>query len=110
VQVKNVGLHIGGGPNDEASRAPFQAAVGRHFDELRGCYRLVDEPEQGGVFGVDLRIPREGGKPTIQAKRTAMGGEKFRQCVVDVFSSVEFEPPPRGPTVISYSVRFGLGD
>ena len=110
VRVKNVGLHIGGGPNDDATKAPFQAAVERHFDELRGCYRLVNKPESGGVFGVDLRIPGQGGKPTIQAKRTAMGGEEFRKCVLDVFARVEFQPPARGPTVISYSVRFELDD
>jgi hypothetical protein len=110
VRVRNVGLHIGGGPNDDATKAPFQAAVARHFGELRGCYRLVGKPGSGGVFGVDLRIPSQGGKPTIQAKRTAMGGEQFRQCVLDVFARVEFEPPPRGPTVISYSVRFEIGD
>ncbi len=110
VRVKNVGLHIGGGPNDEATKAPFQAAVERHFGDLRGCYRLVSKPEQGGVFGVDLRIPGQGGKPTIQAQRTAMGGEDFRQCVSDVFARVEFERPSRGPTVISYSIRFDLED
>ena len=110
VQITNVGLHVGGGPNDEATKAPFQSAVAHHFDELRGCYRLVDKPERGGVFGVDLRIPGQGGKPAIQAKRTAMGGEEFRQCVLDVFGQVEFARPPRGPTVISYSVRFALDD
>jgi hypothetical protein len=110
VRVTNVGLHIGGGPNDEAAKAPFKAAVARHFDGLRSCYRLVEKPESGGVFGVDLRIPGQGGKPTIQAQRTGMGGAEFRQCIADVFARVEFEAPPRGPTVISYSIRFDLDD
>ena len=51
VIVKNIGLHIGGGPNDEASKAPFVRAIEARFDELRACYRKIGEPGKGGVFG-----------------------------------------------------------
>jgi hypothetical protein len=109
VRVANVGLHIGGGPNDAATKAPFQAAIARHFDEFRRCYALVENPGKGGVFGVDLRIPREGGPAKVQGSRTAMSGAPFRECVLGVFSKVEFARPPRGPTVISYSIEFTVG-
>lgn len=108
VIVRNVGLHIGGGPNDDASKAPFQRALEAHFDALRGCYRKIGEPGKTGVFGVDLSIPRDGGKPDVQNPRTGLQGPKFRECVLAVFGNVEFEPPARGPTVISYSVEYSL--
>lgn len=109
VRVTNVGLHVGGGPNDAASKAPFQDAVAAHFDDFRRCYALVGEPGSEGVFGVDLRIPREGGQAAVQASRTGMKGGPFRACVLDVFSRVRFSRPARGPTVISYSLRYSVG-
>jgi len=109
VTVENVGLHIGGGPNDEASKAPFKRAIETHFDEFRRCYTKVSEPGSGGVFGVDLRIGRDGGRPEIRDARTGMGGTEFRDCVRGVFAQVEFDKPARGPTVISYSIKFSVG-
>lgn len=106
VVVKNIGLHVGGGTNTDAEKAPFRAAVEKHFDELRACYRHVSDPLKGGVFGLDLRIGRDGGKAKVSQPRTSMKGEEFRKCVFDVFQSVEFDKPAKGPTVISYSVRF----
>lgn len=106
VLVKNIGLHVGGGTNTDAEKAPFRAAVEKHFDELRACYRQVEDPLKGGVFGLDLRIGRDGGKAQVSQPRTSMKGEAFRKCVFGVFQSVEFDKPAKGPTVISYSVRF----
>lgn len=110
VTVRNVGLHIGGGSNDAASKEPFQNAIAARFEAFLTCYRQVAEPEQGGVFGVDLFIKREGGEPEVRQPRTSMQGEAFRACVVDVFESVVFERPARGPTVISYSLKFEVRD
>jgi hypothetical protein len=109
VVVENVGLHIGGGPNDEATKAPFKAAIAEHFAEFRQCYVKVEEPGKGGTFGVDLRIGRDGGQPKVEQPRTSMRGEQFKSCVLRVFSAVEFKKPPRGATVISYSLRFTVG-
>jgi hypothetical protein len=108
VVVENVGLHIGGGPNDDATKAPFLKAIEAHFDELRACYVKVQDPEKGGTFGVDLRIGRDGGRASVKQPRTGMKGTEFRECVLKVFESVEFEKPKRGPTMISYSVRYTL--
>ncbi|MGE0322771.1 MAG: hypothetical protein AB7K71_16470 [Polyangiaceae bacterium] len=106
VVVKNIGLHVGGGSNTDAEKAPFKEAVEKHFDELRACYKQVEDPLKGGIFGVDLKIGRAGGHPDVSQPRTSMKGQGFRDCVIGVFKSVEFEKPPKGPTVISYSVRF----
>jgi hypothetical protein len=108
VVIENVGLHIGGGPNDDASKAPIKAAVERRFEDLRKCYVHAEEPEKGGTFGVDLFIGRDGGKPELRQPRTGMKGNAFRECVKTAFASVQFEKPPKGPTVVSYSVRFKL--
>jgi hypothetical protein len=109
VKVENVGLHIGGGPNDDAAKAPFVAAVEKQFDGLRACYTKVEDPVKGGTFGVDLHIGRDGGKPKVKQPRTGMKGTGFRDCVVKVFEQVEFEKPKKGPTVISYSIKYSLG-
>jgi len=108
VKVENVGLHIGGGPNDDATKAPFQQAIEKHFVELRACYVKVEDPVKGGTFGVDFHIGRNGGKAQVKQPRTGMKGPEFRQCVLDVLESVEFDKPKKGPTVISYSVRYTL--
>lgn len=108
--MRNVGLHIGGGSNDAASKEPFQRAIAARFEAFLTCYRQVAEPEKGGVFGVDLFIKREGGEPEVRQPRTSMQGEAFRECVVDAFESVVFERPARGPTVISYSLKFEVRD
>ena len=110
VTVRNVGLHIGGQPNDAASKEPFQTAVAAKFEDFLACYRDVVEPEKGGTFGVDLFIRRAGGNPEVRQPRTGMKGEAFKECVVDVFRSVDFERPRYGPTVISYSIRFEVRD
>jgi hypothetical protein len=108
LEVETLGLHIGGGPNDDVARQAFVRAVESQFESFRRCYRLVDAPESGGVFGVDLYIGRDGGHPTVRDLRTGMRPEKFRRCVRDAFERVVFEKPARGPTVISYSLRFLL--
>jgi len=110
IRVRNVGLHVGGGPNDAAPKAPYQAAIAARFADFRRCYALIGTPGKGGVFGVDLRIPREGGRATVQGSRTGLGGAPFRDCVLAVFSAVEFAPPSTGTTVISYSLEFTVGD
>ncbi len=108
VVVKNIGFHIGGGTNTEEEKAPFRAALEQRFDDLRRCYKLVEDPAKGGVFGVDLRVGRNGGKATVSQPRTSMRGQPFRDCVIRTFESVEFQRPAKGPTVLSYSVRFSM--
>jgi biopolymer transport protein ExbD len=108
VKVEAVGLHIGGGPNDEATKAPFLHAIEQHFDELRACYVKAEDPEKGGTYGVDFNIGKGGGKAKLEQPRTGMKGPEFRKCVLGVFENVEFEKPKKGATVISYSVRFRL--
>jgi hypothetical protein len=106
--VENIGLHVGGGPNDAAGKEPFLRALGAQIEAFRLCYRQVEEPDRGGTFGVDLFIDRSGGHPNVRATRTRMKGEEFLECMVRAFENATFERPPKGPTLISYSVRFAL--
>lgn len=108
VRVENIGLHIGGGPNDDAHKEPYRKAIEPHFDDFRECYKKVDEPAKGGTFGVDLRVPREGGKPDVRQPRTGIKGQGFRDCMVSTFQTIDF-PPPHKPVVFSYSLRFRVG-
>ncbi len=106
LKVENIGLHVGGGPNDADSKAPFLRAIAERFPEFMDCYRKNEEPAKGGRFGIDLHIARAGGHPSVEQPRTAMHGPDFRACVSSVFESVEFQKPTHGPTTISYSLHF----
>lgn len=106
VSVKYIGLHVGGGPNDKATKAPFERAIARHFPELARCYATVARPGVAGTFGVDLLVPASGGRAQTSNSRTALPGDAFRDCVTHVFETVEFEKPKHGATKLSYAVRF----
>lgn len=105
LSVHSVGMHVGGGPNDKLGKAPFENAIERRFPDFLRCYRLVDAPEKGGTFGVDLRIERGGGHPSVSQPRSALGGDDFRACMITAFESIEF-PKLKKPSVVSYSLRF----
>lgn len=101
-------MHIGGGANDQKSKAPFLRAVEQQFPAFLECFRLTAEPGRGGTFGVDLRIAAKGGAPEVDEPRTAIAGDAFRECMLAAFSNVSFEPPGKA-IVVSYSLRFSLG-
>jgi hypothetical protein len=106
VKVANIGMHIGGGPNDAPTKEPIKRSVEPHFDEFRRCFALVDDPKKGGDFGVDIRIEREGGKARMSHPRTALKGNGFQECMMKAFEAVEFLRPKGGATMVSYSIRF----
>jgi hypothetical protein len=107
LKVQLSGLHIGGGPNDAVTKRPFIEVLESGFEPMRACYSHVEEPGKGGTFGVDLRVERNGGHPTVQSVRTAIKGDKFRTCVEQAFLALNFARPKK-PTVLSASVRFTL--
>jgi len=108
LKVENIGLHIGGGPNDAETKAPFLSAVAERFPSFMDCYRKNEDPAPGGRFGVDLHVARAGGHPRIEQPRTSLRGPDFRACLGGVFESVNFQKPKHGPTTLSYSLRFTL--
>lgn len=107
VKVKNIGMHIGGGPNDDVTKEPIKRSVEPHFDAFRRCFAKVDDQAKGGDFGVDVLIEGAGGKAKITHPRTALKGTGFEACVVTVFEAIEFLRPKGGKkTMVSYSIRF----
>lgn len=108
LRVENIGLHIGGGPNDAETKAPFLSAVAERFPSFMDCYRKNEDPAAGGRFGIDLHIARTGGHARLEQPRTALRGADFRACLSSVFETVDFQKPKKGPTTISYSLRFQL--
>ena len=106
VKIANIGMHIGGGPNDAATKDPIAKSVEPHFDEFRRCFALVDDPKHGGDFGVDILIEPDGGKAKVTGPRTRMKGNGFEDCVVKVFAGIEFLEPRFGKTMVSYSLQF----
>lgn len=108
IVIRHTGMHIGGGPNDEATKAPFKRAIEAHFDDFRLCYTKVAEPGRGGVIGVDLLVPAAGGKAELRDARSAVPGADFRECVLGVFRNIVFDKPSKGATVVSYSMEYSL--
>lgn len=108
LKVENIGLHVGGGPNDAETKAPFLNAIAERFPAFMDCYRKNEDPALGGRFGVDLHIGRAGGHPHLEQPRTSLRGPEFRSCLSTAFESVDFKKPKLGPTTISYSLRFTL--
>jgi hypothetical protein len=108
LKVEALGMHVGGGKNDAQEKAPFHRALERKFTAFMECYRLADDPWTGGSFGIDIKIPRAGGKPAVEQPRTKIRGAGFQECMVAAVADAAFEKPKAGPTVISYSVRFTL--
>jgi hypothetical protein len=106
VKIENIGMHIGGGPNDSVNKAPIADSVAPHFDEVRACWARVDDPARGGDFGVDLLIQPGGGRAKVTNPRTAIHPDAFKECVVAVFEKIDFQKPRKGLTMVSYSLRF----
>ncbi len=107
VKIANIGMHIGGGPNDAVTKEPIHSSVIPHYDEFRRCYALVEDPKKGGTFGIDLLIDKAGGKPkSVTKPRSPIKGPGFSECMVHAYEQIDFKKPKGGNTKVSYSVRF----
>lgn len=108
VVARSIGMHIGGGPNDAATKAPFLRTIEGGFDAVVACTRHVPADRRKGTFGIDLLVGKDGGRPEVTNPRTGIPGAEFRACVVAVFEGLAFERPKRGATKLSYSLRLGV--
>lgn len=109
ISIRHIGLHVGGGPNDDATRQPILRAFEQRTQEFLWCYRQVERPLRGGVYGVDLYVPAAGGNPEVRATRQRLGSPEFQECMGKAFQGVNLPRPPRA-TVVSYSLRFDVAD
>ncbi len=107
VEIKNVGMHIGGEDNSNEAKRPIRAEIAKHYDGLRRCYAQATDPAKTTTFGVDIRIPGAGGAPKVTNPRSGLKGEGVKECMVAVFEGVVFPKQPGGqPRMVSYSVEF----
>jgi len=106
VDVRSIGMHIGGGPNDDANKAPLLASIASHQDALGRCWAAL--PTRSKIeFGIDADVPANGGRARISRPRSTMNDAAFIACAVGVFEGIEFLPPKSGiKTTVSTSVRF----
>lgn len=106
INLKTIGLHVGGGPNDDATRKPLLALLELSFPDLQRCAaQLSPLPTQLTSFGIDLYVGAKGGHAEARQIRTRLGPEAFRVCVKQALTVLNFPAPPK-PRVISYSVAF----
>ncbi|MEM9696469.1 MAG: hypothetical protein AAGA56_28250, partial [Myxococcota bacterium] len=84
-----------------------RAVVAEHYDAMKRCWAMAEKPSRKATFGVDIRIPGEGGRPKISKPRSGLKGGGARACMVEVFERIEFPRQPRGvDRMVSYSVQF----
>ena len=105
LEVKTIGLHVGGGPNDSETRGRYVAIIESKLAEFKKCHLLTPDTNKKASFGVDLLLPTKGGRPKVKDYRTSLKGRDFQACVLGTFGQIRFPEVPR-PTVISYSLLF----
>ena len=105
--LASVGLHVGGALNREPHRSRLVRVFERQFDAFRSCHPRADRHTQGLSFGVDLLIPKAGGRAKVRQTRTRLEGKGFRACMHGAFEAIRFAPPPtERDEIVSYSVLF----
>lgn len=103
--LRTIGLHVGGGPNDDATRNKFIAPIERSFEAMLSCHTLAKNRDRNASVGVDLLLSPQGGKAKLQDLRTALGGDEFQDCIRKAFGEISFPKVVR-PTIVSYSMLF----
>lgn len=105
VDIHHIGMHIGGGPNDDATKEPFWKSIAAHHDDFAACWSKLPKP--GKVeFGIDALVPGKGGLAKIDRPRATVADAAFTACMQDVYTKIEFLPPRSGlATKVSASLR-----
>jgi hypothetical protein len=107
VTLATVGLHVDGKLDQEPHRSRLVKVFEREFGSFRRCHGRAERHERGASFGVDLFIPKSGGRAKVRQTRTRLENKAFRQCMLAAFESIRFAPPAsQRAEVVSYSVLF----
>jgi len=110
VEIRNVGMHIGGEKNTKEQKRPIRATISKHYDAMKRCWSKAVDPPDKATFGVDIRIEGEGGPAKITNPRNGLKGEGVTECLVGVFEAIEFPPQPHNlDRMVSYSIEFTKG-
>ncbi len=86
----------------------IQKYVRSRFGELRKCYETaqVKAPKIAGRIGVQFRISPEGRAYGATISQTDVPDPDFQDCVIRVFETFQFAPPPNGDLQIDYPIVF----
>jgi hypothetical protein len=107
VELATVGLHVAGPLSAEPERRRLVRTLERNFAAFRRCHELAKPHEQNLSYGVDLLIPKQGGKAQLRQTRTRLSGEGFQACMQRAFRAIRFDAPSTArPEIVSYSVLF----
>jgi hypothetical protein len=108
VEVKNVGMHIGGEENTADQKRPIREAVSAHYDAMRRCWASEGEDAAKTItFGIDMRIDGQGGVPKVSSPRSGFKNADVAKCLEAVFAAIEFPPQPnKQPRMVSFSIEF----
>lgn len=107
VIVKTVGLHVGGGARNEASRQRLVRRFEGYFPGLATCHKLAGDQKNNASFGIDVYVPAAGGSPKLGQIRTRLRSKQFRRCMQKKFRAMVFSPPESGRrTAVSFSLLF----
>lgn len=110
VKVQYIGMHVGGGPFDDATKKPFETTLAPHHPAAAQCWAEHIKRAKPFDMGVDLLIEASGGHPKVSNPRLHLEkGEddgQFVACITGVFEAVEFPPLARGKSGVSYSLRY----
>lgn len=105
VDVRPIGMHIGGGPNDDATKAPFLKSIVARTDDFAACWAKLPKAQKV-EFGIDALVPGKGGRAKIDRPRSTVKDDAFVACAQAVYESIEFLPPKSGVlTKVSVSLR-----
>jgi hypothetical protein len=107
VGLLTVGLHVDGQLDKEPHRSRLVHVFEREFGAFRRCHERAERHAQGASFGVDLLIPKAGGRAKVRQTRTRLENKAFRACMVAAFEAIRFAPPPsQRAEIVSYSLLF----
>jgi hypothetical protein len=107
VTLATVGLHVDGALNREPHRSRLVKVFEREFSAFRRCHERAERHDEGASFGVDLLIPKTGGRAKVRQSRTRLESKPFRSCMLAAFEAIRFAPPSsERAEIVSYSVLF----
>ncbi|MEY2934950.1 MAG: hypothetical protein RL033_5699 [Pseudomonadota bacterium] len=107
VELQSAGLYLAGPANTEPARRNLVKLFERNFGAFRRCHSSAPEHTDNASFGVDLLVPKEGGRAKVRETRTRLAGSSFKTCMARAFEAIRFEPPVTArPEIVSYSVLF----
>jgi hypothetical protein len=107
VVLATVGLHVDGALDKEPHRSRLVRVFEREFGAFKRCHERAERHEGGASFGVDLLIPKTGGRAKVRQTRTRLENKAFRACMLSAFEAIRFAPLPSGRAeIVSYSLLF----